>query len=51
MAQGIDVLGENNNEIVQTSGRTMGYVKVGVLVTVTAIISICIIILGIIITK
>ena len=51
MAQGVDVLGENTDEMTQSNGKTMGFAKLGVLGVVTALISLGIIILGIILIK
>ena len=50
MAQGVDVLGENTNEMTQSNSRTMGFAKVGVLAIVTALISIGLLVLGVILS-
>lgn len=47
MAQGVDVLGENTEEINQSNTRTMGFVKIWVLGIITTLVSIGIIALGI----
>ena len=48
MAQGVDVLGEHNNEMQASNTRIMGYAKMWILELITAIIIIGIIVLGIV---
>ena len=51
MAQGVDVLGENTNEMVQSDGKTMGFTVPWVLGLVTGIVIAAIVIFGIVLIK